>query len=304
MESFELSDVSVDRRDESPQRSSVHSETSRSAAALEHDVTEEEAATVTGRHESSLGRVDGGFQAWSLLVSAFFLEILIWGYAGSYGTLLAAYLQDPKFSTQDHASTMLPLIGNLCSGIMYISSLVIYPSMNWYPRIRRIYTWAGLAICTASLIAASFTHKVTLLVVFQGIFYGIGGSMCYAPVVSYLSEWFVEKRGLANGILFSGAGVGGALFPLILPPLIARYGVLRTIRGYAISALIVLIPVLPLMKARLPETRVHGPTPRRTNRQWLRDRNFWFFITMNTLQGLGYFIPTTWLPSRQFDPIH
>ncbi len=67
MESFELSDVSVDRRDESPQRSSVHSETSRSAAALEHDVTEEEAATVTGRHESSLGRVDGGFQAWSLV---------------------------------------------------------------------------------------------------------------------------------------------------------------------------------------------------------------------------------------------
>ena len=28
--------------------------------------------------------------------------------------------------------------------------------------------------------------------------------MVYAPVISYMSEWFVNKRGMANGIVFSG----------------------------------------------------------------------------------------------------
>lgn len=98
-------------------------------------------------------------------------------------------------------------------------------------------------------------------------------------------------------MLAVGAGVGGALFPLILPPLIARYGVMRTTRAYAICILICLVPTLPLMKARLPESRVHGPAPRSSNRQWLRNKSFWFFVAMNTIQSLGYFIPTTWLPS-------
>ena len=151
------------------------------------------------RHESSLGQVDGGFQAWSLVrpipshgfpctaecnrhfqvVSAFLVEALIWGYPGSYGVLLTAYLQDPNFNTQSHASTLLPLVGNLCTGIMYmsgelvrlmrsgtglttLSALVVYPTMHWYPRIRRVYTWAGTLLCSASLIIASFTHRVCM----------------------------------------------------------------------------------------------------------------------------------------------
>ena len=95
----------------------------------------------------------------------------------------------------------------------------------------------------------------------------------------------------------AGGEVGGALFPLILPPLIERFGVMKTTRAYAICILICLVPALPLMKARLPESRVHGPAPRSSNRKWLRNSNFWFFIAMNTIQSLGYFIPTTWLPS-------
>ncbi|KAI0775424.1 MFS general substrate transporter [Irpex lacteus] len=304
MESFELTDVSSiagTAVDGPSQRTSVlllsPTETNRSGPGTTEHIVQEQTPVDSSRYESSLGQVDGGFQAWSLLVSAFLVEILIWGYPGSYGVILAAYLQDPKFTTQDHATTLLPLIGNLCTGIMYISGLVIYPTMNWYPRIRRVYTWTGTAICSGSLILASFTHKITLLVVFQGVLYAIGGSLVYAPVISYMSEWFVNKRGMANGLIFSGAGVGGALFPLILPPLIARYGVSQTMRAYAICILVILIPALPLMKARLPETRVHGPAPRSTNRRWLRERNFWFFVAMNTIQSLGYFIPTTWLPT-------
>lgn len=37
-------------------------------------------------------------------------------------------------------------------------------------------------------------------------------ALVYAPVVSYLSEWFVQRRGLANGIIFAGEFVLSWLF--------------------------------------------------------------------------------------------
>lgn len=33
--------------------------------------------------------------------------------------------------------------------------------------------------------------------------------MLYMPVINLLSEWFVQRRGLAGGIIFAGSGVGG-----------------------------------------------------------------------------------------------
>ena len=97
----------------------------------------------------------------------------------------------------------------------------------------------------------------------------------------------------------TGAGTAGILYPLMFPLLINKFGPTKTVRGYAITLLVGMVPALFFVKPRLPESRVHGPHPRaRNTRGWLRDKNFWFFITINTVQGFGYFVPLTWLPSE------
>ncbi|GJE94721.1 MFS general substrate transporter [Phanerochaete sordida] len=248
-------------------------------------------------NETRLAPVDRGFSAWAMLVASCVVELFVWGFPNSSGVLLAAYLKDPLYSSQKHATSILPLVGTLCTGIMYCSGLVVYPSMHYYPRLRRIYTWSGTVICFVSLLAASFTRNVTMLIALQGVTFAIGGSLVYAPVISYMSEWFVQRRGMANGILVAGDNLGGVLFPIIMPALISRFGIMVTTRIYAIALLVCLLPALPFMKARLPETRVHGPAPRSHPRPWMRDRAFWFFITINTLQGFAHFVPLTWLPT-------
>lgn len=55
------------------------------------------------------------------LVAAFLTDVLIWGFPSSSGILLAAYLGNPVYSSQHSASSLLPLIGTLCTGIMYCS---------------------------------------------------------------------------------------------------------------------------------------------------------------------------------------
>lgn len=134
-----------------------------------------------------------------------------------------------------------------------------------------------------------------------------------------MSEWFVQRRGLANGIffcgmsyyvsslvlvvrlltLFIGSGLAGIVLPIIFPPLIKKYGVMGTVRGYAVTLFIGMIPTLLFVKPRMPEPRIRGPNPRaRSNYGWLKNKNLWFFIMINTVQGLGYFVPIIWLPSE------
>ena len=59
-----------------------------------------------------------------------------------------------------------------------------------------------------------------------------------------------------------------------------------------------LLSVLPFIKPRLPERRVHGPARRNAEgREWVKSWTWWTLIVANTVQGFAYFVPIVWLPS-------
>ncbi|KAJ4471357.1 major facilitator superfamily domain-containing protein [Lentinula edodes] len=252
------------------------------------------------RNQSSLPPVDKGFGAWSFLTAAFVVEAIVWGFPTSFGVFLDVYLKDTKYTAQPKASSLLPLIGPVSSGIIYCSGPFITPVITRYPYHKRTFMYVGTVLCWASLFAASYTTQIIPLVVLQGALYAIGGSMLYIPCISYLSEWFHHKRGFANGVVSAGTAVGGILLPLILPPLLSSYGPPKTLRILSIAIALLLGPLLPLIKGRLPESRIRalGPTPRgRGNTEWTRSMSFWVLVVANTLQGFGYFVPIVWLPT-------
>ncbi len=124
--------------------------------------------------------------------------------------------------------------------------------------------------------------------------------LVYAPCISYLPEWFVNRRGLANGIIFAGTAAGGLIIPLVLPHLISAFGTAKTLRILSIFLACALVSLLPFVKGRLPETRirVQGPAPRGSETKWMSNGSFWVLIATNTLQGFAYFVPLIWLPSK------
>ncbi|EPQ51107.1 MFS general substrate transporter [Gloeophyllum trabeum ATCC 11539] len=244
-----------------------------------------------------LAPIDNGFGAWSFLVAAFFVEAIVWGFPNSFGVFLASYLNDPRYALQKDSSSLLPLVGTLSSGIMYCSGPVIHTLTGRRPYFRRPLLWFGTFLCWASLFGASYATKVNQLVVLQGVLYAVGGSFLYHPCISYMSEWFVARRGLANGVMFAGTGAGGLLLPLILPPLLNKFGASSTLRILSIAILCMLVPLLPFVKGRLPESRVHGPNSRATERTWMKNKVFWIVLIANTIQGFAYFIPIIWLPT-------
>ncbi|KAK0441694.1 MFS general substrate transporter [Armillaria borealis] len=249
------------------------------------------------RNESSLAPVDRGFGAWSFLLAAFVVEGVVWGFPDSFGVFLDSYLNDPKFMNQPHASTLLPLIGPLSSGMIFCSSPVIYPINVRYPYHRRKMMWIGVVLCGASLFGASFATQVPVLIGLQGILYAIGGSLLYAPCISYMTEWFVMRRGLASGVIFAGTSAGGLILPLVLPTLISHHGSAKALRIISVVLTTVLIPIVALVKPRLPESRNRAQVTPPRSRDWMNSPTFWVLLAVNTVQGLGYFVPVVWLPT-------
>ncbi|KAJ7506707.1 MFS general substrate transporter [Mycena galericulata] len=252
-------------------------------------------------NEVTLPPADGGFGAWSFLAAAFIVDAIVWGFPDAYGVFLNSYLQDPRYASQKSATSLLPLVGTLSSGIIYCSAPIVNPIAARYPQHRRKSMFLGAALCSGTLVGASYATKIYELIILQGVLYALGGALLYLPCIYYMSEWFVARRGMANGILFAGTAAGGLLIPLVLPLLISNYGLSKTLRILGIAMVVLLFPILPFIKGRLPQTRVHirGPVPRGAPgpQSWMRQKSFWILITVNTLQSSAYFVPILYLPT-------
>ncbi|KAK0202103.1 MFS general substrate transporter [Desarmillaria ectypa] len=201
--------------------------------------------------------VDKGFGAWSFvrvssfvsatlinikqLVAAFFIEGLVWGFPNAFGVFLDGIIYCSASITRPHN---LP---RHCEGSYH----------------RRTFMWAGAILCWASLLGASYTTKVSTLIGLQGVLYAVGGLFLYAPYTSYMSEWFVARRGIANDVIFAA----------------------------------LLLHALPFVKPRIPDSRSHQQIAPPRSREWIKSASFSVLLAANTFQGFGYFVPIVWLPT-------
>lgn len=125
---------------------------------------------------------------------------------------------------------------------MFIASPLVALACQRFPKSRRIANFVGLAIMTIALVAASYTNTTGALLATQGILFGIGGLTMYFPAMYVIDEWFIARKGLAFAIIWTGTGVGGAIFPFVSQWLLDTYGFRTALRVWAVvivSSLIV-----------------------------------------------------------------
>jgi MFS family permease len=156
--------------------------------------------------------------------------------------------------------------------------------------------WGGWITCIGSLIAASFATKVWMLIVTQGVAYGIGFLVLYYALLSMLNEWFVRRRGLAYGVLFAAAGLSGTGLPFLVQLMLDKFGYAATLRGYSVAMLVLIGPTLPLCRGRYSFSK----SKPNTKVDWtiLKNPVFWAFSFSNLFQGLGFYLPGIYLPCK------
>ncbi|OAL42676.1 MFS general substrate transporter [Pyrenochaeta sp. DS3sAY3a] len=163
---------------------------------------------------------DGGY-GWVCVAACFTVNCFTWGTVSAYGVYLSHYLASdvfPEASTWDYA-----FIG----GFNFSIAMLIAPFVTTLTRrlgIHRVMI-AGLVIESGGYIAASFSTRIWHLYISQGVLIGCGIGCLYIPSLPILSQWFVRRRSLANGISAAGSGVGGAAFAWGTEAIIKRFDI-------------------------------------------------------------------------------
>ena len=83
--------------------------------------------------------------------------------------------------------------------------------------------------------------------------------------------------------------------PLVLQELLARYGFRTTLRAVPIAMVLLMAPLLAFVKPRLPLPAASAQ--RRIDMSFSRSPVFWVLQAFNIVQGVGYFLPSNYLPT-------
>src|ERR1700759_5241785 len=182
---------------------------------------------------------------------------------------------------------------------MYLSAPFIFGGFKRWPHLRRPSVSAGLIIMCIALGASSFSQSVGHLILTQGVLYAIGGALAYGPVILFMDEWFVKRKGFAYGVMWAGTGVAGVVLPIVIQWLLSTYGFRTALRTWSLSLFILTAPLLYFLKPRLPVSQAaHDRRPRRLfDLSFLMDSHFLVLQCCNIIEALGFFLPTIYLPS-------
>lgn len=212
------------------------------------------------------------------------------GFPSAYGIFQVYYSTNAPFAGKNN----ITLIGTCAMGLMYLTSPLIFGFLQHFPASRRLCITTGLVTMCLALGLSSLSQTVPHLIVSQGIFYAIGGSLAYSPTIQFMDEWFVKRKGLAFGVMWAGTGLGGVLIPLLLQFLLNKYGFRTTLRVWSGVLFVATAPLLIYLKPRVPLGQASRPKP--FNFRFMMTKGFMLLQLGNVCQGIGYFIPPLYLP--------
>ncbi|PCH36281.1 MFS general substrate transporter [Wolfiporia cocos MD-104 SS10] len=246
-----------------------------------------------------LAAIDGGWKAWRFCAAAFAIDIIVWGFEFSYGIFQDYYTSNPPF--ENVSSVAIAAVGTTALALQYGETLFLSLFFERYPDFIMTSAWFGLALASLSLLMASFATKMWQLVLLQGVCYGIGGGLIYFPIVALLPQWFSRRRGLAAGIIFSGSGIGGFVFPYMLEGLLAGIGFRWTLRTWSAITLVFAGIALLGMKPRLPVPKFQRGQRRPRfippQLQFIKTPHFWALGAAMSLQSLSYYPISLYIPT-------
>lgn len=187
----------------------------------------------------------GLFYGWTVAIASLFIIMVLSGIHYTYGVFFKPLLQEFGWSravTSGAFSFYMVLYGLMTpvAGVL---------TDRYGPRVT--VTACGILMGIGFLLM-SLVNAAWQLYMIYGLLVGVGYSAGYAPPLSTTARWFLEKRGLALGIVVSGVGIGAMVMAPLIRYFISSYG-WRT--AYIIVGLIVWAVVIPaaLMLRRDPK---------------------------------------------------
>ncbi|KAF2184876.1 MFS general substrate transporter [Zopfia rhizophila CBS 207.26] len=197
------------------------------------------------KYDASSPPPDGGVTAWLQVLAGHLMCFVTWGLITSFGIFQSTYqdMLDAASSTVSWIGTvqifMLLLVGTV-SGRASDAGLV------------HEAVFVGTLLIVFGMFMVSLATQYYQPFLAQGICIGLGMGILYMPGLSVPSSYFKEKKSLAVGIIASGAGSGGLVYPAMVQQLLPRVGFGWTVRSMAFVTLFISLLINLLLRVRVP----------------------------------------------------
>ncbi|PVH82230.1 monocarboxylate transporter [Cadophora sp. DSE1049] len=182
---------------------------------------------------------DGGY-GWVVILACSIITFWFVGTSYSWGVIQAA-LVEQKLSNP----ASLSFVGSLTAACISFFALVNARIVRWIGA-RWTAVVGVLALGMGGVLSGFSTGSV------GGLFFTAGVVMGWMVVSTIPAQYFNKKRGIANGIVYAGGGLGGTVISFAMDGLIHKLGVEWTFRIIGILILTTGLPAAWMIKERAP----------------------------------------------------
>ncbi|UKZ86031.1 uncharacterized protein TrAFT101_001870 [Trichoderma asperellum] len=194
---------------------------------------------------------DGGKRAWAQAIAGHMVVLNTWGYISSFGVFQTFYTD-----MLDRSPSDISWIGSVQIFLLFFIG-VLAGRISDAGYFRQLVT-LGFILQMIGIFTTSVATQYWQIFLSQGICMGLGNGCLFCPSLAVVSTYFSKRRALAIGIMSSGTGVGGLVFPSIARQLLPSIGFGWTVRTIGFVQLVTLGAALLALKPRVPP-RKSGP---------------------------------------------
>ncbi len=186
-----------------------------------------------------MGNIDGKeklFYGWIIVAAATAIYFIMAGSLASFGVFVKPMTE--AFGWSRAAIAMGFTLFLLCNGWFAVVSGNLSDRLGPQP----VVAFGGLSLGVGLYLTSRIDNLWQFYFTYS-VLGGVGFSCLYIPLVSTVSRWFSLKKGMALGIFYAGAGLGGLIFSPLIQSWIVTYS-WRT--AYFIMGILTAAIVIPL----------------------------------------------------------
>ncbi|KAF8753498.1 Monocarboxylate [Rhizoctonia solani] len=198
---------------------------------------------------------DGGLRAWMVVAGSMCVTFGTFGFVNAWGVFQSYYHEDIMADVSP--SAILQLLDRIHP---------IRPSFFSWADSRAAFRLGVLSNspdccqyrpCGGTFLTAECKEYWQFLIC-QGVGVGLASGFLFGPAIAVVSHWFQKRRGLAFGIIASGASIGGTVIPITVRKLIPLIGFQWAMRVIGFIELAVLGTSILTLRRRLPGRKTSG----------------------------------------------
>ena len=225
----------------------------------------------------------GFFYGYVIVASAFLILMIIFMPPGVYGVFFEPLVKEFNWSRTIISGAAA--LNNLAFGVFCVISARLCERFS--PRV--VVGVCGVLL-GLSYFLMSQMNSVWQLYLYYGVIIAFGVSI-YVAILSIVARWFVKRRGLMTGIVFSGLALASTVGPPVMSRLISTYDWRPSLIILGIASMVIMVAASQFLKrdpqqvGQLPYgasvAEQNAPIARGLSlNEALRTRQFWLISGM------------------------